>query len=409
MRRRFGRIRVRTGTAIAVCLGILIGLSGCWDQKEMNQLAIINMLGIDKHPDDPTLEYYYQTINPSGFGSKQGGGTISPVYTYKVVGKVPHASSTYEVSDILPRQVFPEHLQAIVLSETFARNPKRMTVLLNSYELQMNRRANVDLVITNSPMSSVMNTYVPFEKIPGKSLTQIIDIQAKGSARAVQRSRFKDLIEHTASTKATVINAIRVYDPKTDRTTKNLEKIDAYRQSFVLDGGAVFVKDRMVGKMSINDIKWYAFLTGNADAFLQPLAPEGYSIEVEAGHVKVKKSFKLANGAPALDFHITAELRMRSNNLPRQMGKDTLHLIEKAFNETAEKEAVAFINMAAAKRWDVLGLQDQIAYKRAAAWKKALAKDPALWTKTRYEVKVQSNLVTGGMLTKPYLLHYKEE
>ncbi|WP_188175695.1 Ger(x)C family spore germination protein [Paenibacillus sedimenti] len=393
--------------AIVILIGIPIPLSGCWDQREINQLAIINMLGVNKIPGQPTLELYYQSINPSGVAAKQGGGPSSPVYTYKVTGSSAHASFTYEVSDILPRQLFPDHYQAIIISETFARYG--ISRLLNSYELQSNRRANVELVVTDSPMNKVMNTYIPFEKIPGKSLTSIINIQSKTSARAVKNSRFKDLIEKVDSSKATVVNFIRLNANKSDNTTKNLEKIDAYQRSFVLNGGAVFLRDRMVGKISINDITWYSYLTENAESFLQHLTIDRFPMEVEVGKSKVKKKLIISDGIPIYTFQITSDLRLRSDNTAEEMRTDKVNRIESAFNAIAEKEAGDFIKRATEKGWDLLGIHDQIAYQRSKEWKTALDKDSELWKKTRFVIHVKAVMSTGGTLMRPYISDIKEE
>lgn len=391
----------------AISMGCPFLLSGCWDQKEINQLAIINMLGIDMTKDKAGVELYYQSINPSGLAVKQGGGGISPVYTYKVAGSSTHASFGYEVSDILPRKLFPDHYQVLVVSDKYAR--EGLSVLLNSYELQISRRANVELVVTDSSMYKVMNTYIPFEKMPGKSLSSIIDTQSKGSSRAIKNSRFKDLIENIESSKATIVNFIRINDVNSDNTTKNFEKIDAYQRSFVLDGGAVFLHDKMIGKIPINEIKWNYFLNGNVESFLQSLTVGGHSVEVEVGKSKVKKSLSISKGIPILSFHITSDLRLRSDNISEETGIDKLHQIETTFNKAAEKEAGEFIEGATRKGWDLLGIKDRISYQEKKEWKLAMQDDTELWKKTRFVIHVKSVLSTGGTLLSPYIWSNKEE
>jgi len=389
---------VRNTIVTVSCIMISFLLSSCWDRKEINELAIINMIGIDKKKNQ--LELYYQSINPAGISAKQGGGDSAPVYTYKVTGSSTHASYGYEVSDILPRQLFPDHYRTLVLSENYARNG--ISILINSYEQQISRRANVEIVVTDSPMNQIMNTFTPLEKIPGKAISSIIEIQSKGSARAIKNSRFKDLIENVESTKATVVNFIRMNKENADNTTKNLEMMDAYARSFILDGGAVFLHDKMIGKISINDIKWFHFLTGNIEFFLQHLTVNGHPVEVEVGKSKVKKSFVISGGIPVLTFQITSDLRIRSDNIPKKTELEKVKQIENAFNKAAEKEALKFIKSATSKGWDLLGLNDRISYQKQKAWKIALQRDPDLWKKTRFVINVESVLSTPGTLFSPY-------
>ncbi|GAB3058249.1 Ger(x)C family spore germination protein [Virgibacillus ainsalahensis] len=56
-----------------LCFLILLFLSGCWDRTEVNDLAIVTAVGLDK-TDDGQIELSVQIINPGALGGSGSGG-----------------------------------------------------------------------------------------------------------------------------------------------------------------------------------------------------------------------------------------------------------------------------------------------------------------------------------------------
>ncbi len=50
-------------------LPLLLFCSACWDMKEINQLAIVNVVGADKDSKTGEVTAYYQVINPTGISN----------------------------------------------------------------------------------------------------------------------------------------------------------------------------------------------------------------------------------------------------------------------------------------------------------------------------------------------------
>src|SRR3954454_186533 len=63
-------------------------LSGCWNQKELTDLAFVMALGIDK-TEDELYHVSFQLVNPGNVSSGQntGGGQGLPIAVYKSTGR----------------------------------------------------------------------------------------------------------------------------------------------------------------------------------------------------------------------------------------------------------------------------------------------------------------------------------
>jgi len=135
-------------------------LTACWDKSEMNELALVSMVGVDSDPDSGIKTVYYQIINPSSGTSARGttGGEQAPVYTYEISG-----SSFGEIKSaiykILPRKLFIAHSKVLLVSLRSAR--EGVHGIVNFIEMQPNGRSSVPMLIIDGPISRVMKTFTP--------------------------------------------------------------------------------------------------------------------------------------------------------------------------------------------------------------------------------------------------------
>ncbi len=100
-------------------------LSGCWDQKELNDIVLVDGVGIDKAKDgkvEVTISMVIpqaQSASEAGGGAKGAGGTQLVGVRYATGVTV--AKALEQLQTKIPRKIFFGHLQAIVISEKIAK------------------------------------------------------------------------------------------------------------------------------------------------------------------------------------------------------------------------------------------------------------------------------------------------
>jgi len=102
-----------------LALGLLLTLSGCWDQDEVNHVGFIISAGLDAEKND-TVRLTIQVFipNPTGGGPGEGGGE-GRVFTYTGSGvSVPEAMTSLQVR--LPRTLSWDHAKLIIVGESLA-------------------------------------------------------------------------------------------------------------------------------------------------------------------------------------------------------------------------------------------------------------------------------------------------
>ncbi|WP_281890333.1 hypothetical protein [Paenibacillus sp. YYML68] len=101
-----------------LCLLLAIPLTGCWNRKELNDLAIAGGLAIDQ-ADASQYKVTVQVVDPSEVASRKGGGGRSPVLTFEAT-----APSVFEAIRKLttssPRKIYLSHLRIVVLGQQLA-------------------------------------------------------------------------------------------------------------------------------------------------------------------------------------------------------------------------------------------------------------------------------------------------
>lgn len=104
---------------LTVLSTLLLSLTGCWSNNELNRLALVAAIGIDKKDDKFLLSV--QIINPGVVAPKMGGGgAYAPVSMFKETGTTV-MEGFRRVTRKMPRQIYFAHLRFLIISEEVAR------------------------------------------------------------------------------------------------------------------------------------------------------------------------------------------------------------------------------------------------------------------------------------------------
>lgn len=333
---------------------ILLFCSGCWDMKEINQLAIVNIAAADKDPKTGMITAYYQIINPSGVSTKSGGASGGAVYTYKLKE---YSSGRFaeQTRSVMPRLFYTPHVQLYIISERYAR--QGLLDLINFLERDPERRTNVNIVVTDSPLSTVMNSYTFLERVPGRFVKSMFDLHARNFHQNIMPTRFRDLAKAINYHQPTIIPILHYKSEHPASKTDRLENINASKEAMSFEDGAVFINARMVGRIDMETKKYFYILNGNLRKFSESIEVNGENTDVEVQDVEINRDFDRSSSR--LTIQIRAELRIVNSNQPKPMTADNLHEVESAFNRTLKEKAKSLDQLGKDKDWDLLGIQDE--------------------------------------------------
>ncbi|MFD1905513.1 hypothetical protein ACFSQ7_18020 [Paenibacillus rhizoplanae] len=153
--------------AIAV---LVLPLGGCWNSRELNELAIVSGIGMDLVPETDEYRVTFQLVNPSSTSTSNSPGSGKPAIVVVSATDKTMFGALRRASKHVTRQLFA-HTQLIVLGEPLARDGINdiFDIFERSHELRLNSEV---LVARGSDAASVLKLLTPVESLPALGLVK---------------------------------------------------------------------------------------------------------------------------------------------------------------------------------------------------------------------------------------------
>ena len=215
-----------------VILPVIFGLllSGCWDKKELNEVALVIGVGLDK-VEGENYKITAQVIKPSS-GQDKAGGSELPTWSISATGKTV-MSAIRNMNESSPRRLYWAHLQIIILGEDLAK--EGLSPIITWFERDRDSRAGSFIVVTNGLAEDLLNQKIELGNVPAKSMAELLKASTIRQINA-RELKLRDIM--------TVLSTPGV-DPVLD--VINPREVRGKVETYELDGVAVFNQDKLMG------------------------------------------------------------------------------------------------------------------------------------------------------------------
>ncbi|MGE7624948.1 Ger(x)C family spore germination protein [Viridibacillus sp. NPDC096237] len=391
-------------TIIIFLLSFTLLLNGCWSKRELNELAIVVALGIDKIDDE--FEVSMQIVNPGEISSKQTSGKRSPVVTYHAKGK-----SVFEalrrMTTLTPRKPYMSHLQMLVIGKELAADGiiQSLDLLARDHEI---RNDFYIVVADQSTANEVLNVLTPIEKVPANKMKNSNEGSQKSWATTSTIQLDKLINNLISDGKSTVLSTIEIVgDTKLGIDQTNVERI---KTPVLLEytGLSVFKEDKLVGKLNEEESQGYNYLKDELKSTIEIMScPKGGNLSTEIIKSKTKVKGKIINGSPSIDVTINVDQNIGEVECDIDLSKiKTIHMINKSTSKLIKEKIKKTLDSIQKKyRADVVGFGDAIHRADPKEWKKIKGNWESLFPELKVNVKVKVN--TRGLGTVQNSLLYK--
>ncbi|WP_272038538.1 Ger(x)C family spore germination protein [Paenibacillus sp. JJ-100] len=377
--------------ALILCTSLL---SGCWDREEINDIAFVIGIAVDKEEDNYRASLQIALPGQSGStGSEGGGGGTSGDKSWFLLSNT--ARTLRETSlagqKSLSRRIYYAHRRTILIGEELAREGvASMLDLLTRYPLN---RLSALPVVTRGDAYKVIDTDAPIEKFPSEMVRELCFLHMR-KPRSLKI--FVDSILSEGIDPFLPIASVSDSIPKDWKDSKTNIK---------LDGLAIFKKDKLVGLMDKEPADALILAMGEANApEVMIKAPRGKGdIFIKLNENNASLQPRIENGKVSVDIELYAkgvvvdnesnygDLReeeiVRINNDIRQKIKadieEGVHLIQKKFKA------------------DILGMGRSIHQQLPKEWKKIKDRWDVLYPDVKVEVVPHVLIENVGVFNKP--------
>lgn len=403
---------MRRWAAALLALAILVATTtGCWNRRELNDLAITVALGIDRIGDE--FQVSAQLVNPGEIAARKGSTSKgAPVVTYSKTGGTVF-EALRKMTTESPRKLYLSHLRMLIISESLAKEgiAKLLDVLSRAHEL----RTDFFIVIARgSSAKEMLEIYtVPQEIIPANHMFKTIDTSSALWAASGKKTIDELISDMISKGKEPVLTGIGIAGDRNIQETNTEENVRHIVPLSTLHVAslAVFKNDKLIGWLNEEESKAYNYVLGKVKGTAGQLAcPEGGKLTFEVIRSRAEVKGKVTDGKPAVDV----EIRLENDVTDVECDIDledvgTIAELERA----AEKRVKQFIVHTVRKaqtRWhaDIFGFGEAIHRAAPKQWKTLQHEWDAAFSGLPVTVKVDVKIRRLGTVSDPFMKSMKE-
>ncbi|MEK4079905.1 Ger(x)C family spore germination protein [Solibacillus sp. FSL K6-1126] len=383
-------------------------LTGCWDKRELNELAITLALGIDKVEGEDEYEVTAQVVVPSAVSMKDGtGGATVTLFTE-------NGETVYEalrrMTKVSPRKIYPGHLQMLIIGEELAKEGigESLDLLARDWEL----RPDFYVVVAKDVTArEILNVTTDLESIPASKMFAGLKVSEKAWAGTTGVTLDELIVNLISDGKEAVLTGIQLTGNKQiGSTQQNIESISKPAQ-IQYDNLAVFKEDRLMGWLTEQDSRGYSGITNTVKSTVTSIScpNEGKStIEVTNFHSKVEGN--IVHGKPEVNIHTKAEGKVGEVRCKIDLkNPETIQELEKNY----EKEATRIINetidvLQEEYQSDIFGFGEAIHRANPEEWNKIKENWDEEFSDLTVNVKVDMKIRLTGTVNSSFLEKLKD-
>ncbi|GGG62372.1 Ger(x)C family spore germination protein [Paenibacillus radicis (ex Gao et al. 2016)] len=377
----------RTGlclTMVMACISML--LTGCWDRREINDVAFVLGSALDI-TDNGDFEVSVLIPLPGNMGGAVGGGGGGSQKPFTI--KTTRGKTIKEAIDILqkslPRWLYFGHRRVLVISDRLAQTVG-LSPIVDAITRMPENRLTAFVAISKGSALDVLNADVRLERFSAESIREVL--QSDSSIRV----SLKDV---TSSIVAVGEDAMLPYLQKKQTNLKGQEAEDIDVIGFALTHNGIMkaaAKDD-----ASNGIR---LLSNQFRPYRETIVDGNHAITIAVNTCKLKVKSVMIDGIARFDIQSDIQFSINEdsdlNRNYNDIGQRT-H-IEKLFEQKAENDIKKAIAMMQKSNSDVIGFGRYLNRAYPGKWKNEWKSQwETVFPKCDFTVKVDADLFRIGM------------
>lgn len=232
---------------ILIIIILLFSLCGCYNYRELNEIAIVSAIGIDKTDDGYKMAVQIMNTKKEGQDTNSSGSQPKFI-VYTAEGKTIQGILRDFVLES-PRRLYATHLQLLVISEDLAKDG--ISDILDWFARDSESRKQFYVLVSeNNQTEDILNTLTSLETLNSKKITSNIDTDTRFLGVAEQTTFENVLATYLNDKQELVLPSIRLEgNSDTGEKNSNIEQSSPKTQIF-LSPLAVFKDDKMLGYLT---------------------------------------------------------------------------------------------------------------------------------------------------------------
>lgn len=380
---------VRKIVAVLIFIIIMLSSTACWNRRELDALAVVMGVGIDKAQEQEKVLLTAQIIKPAEISTPGGGGGSGEKAYLNITNTGETVFQTLRrFTHVVNRRMYFSHNEVIIFGNEVAR--EGIQAHLDLFFRDPEPRLTSWVVVAKGQAGEVLETKAELEKIPALNLAQVLE--ARAAASEVCTVNLNDMAQRLMSkTTAPVAPLVEVFGAGKEKEAR-------------LAGTAVFKKDQLVGYLSLSEgrgLLWVINEVKSGIIVVKGLdGEEKVSLEILRANSKIMLGIK--DGIP----YFTVKIREEANLGEQSNSEDLTKLsawaaLEQNQAAVIHEEIKSAVQKAQELNADIFGLGEMVERKYPDLWKELEPHWDEIFPTLEVNIEVEAKLRRSGMTTKP--------
>ncbi|MFD1177038.1 Ger(x)C family spore germination protein [Paenibacillus puldeungensis] len=384
-------ILARTWGILLLSILLLLLLGGCWDRKELNELALVSALSLDK-AENNQIQATVQLVLPQSQTGSMGGGNPEGGMS----GRTSTQSETgVDVTDALsklqgkiPRRMFWGQCKIFIFNEAVAREgiQEELDFLLRSPQT----RERAYMFVSKGSAAKVLELMPSIERTSADVLRRVSDLKI---GMRVNMKQFSGML--MGESQAAILPL--VYIVPQSLSSEQVKEIPN------ILGSVLFKKDRMVGEISEKTTRGVMWIRNEIGEYT-------IVFDTEEGRVSlrpIKSQAKLIPEIKGEDWMMTIKVKSEgdieeNNTLLNPLNPKYLAVMNKGFEKDVKERIELAINEVQRKqKVDVLDFAKAFHRKYPRQWEKMKERWAEQFPKVRVNIEVHASINRPGLTSSP--------
>ncbi|NLI91422.1 MAG: Ger(x)C family spore germination protein [Peptococcaceae bacterium] len=370
---------------------LLANSSGCVNRREVDKLGLLGVIAVD-HVDNQTVV----TMEVTKPRRLTGGGTAAkePYVIVQTRGDS-FFDAVRNATNKFDRKIFLSTCRIFIISETTAK--KGIAEILDLWcRDHEGRESDYILIAKDTEASGILGISGGVDDVPSQYLTDLIRANSASSKSVAKR--IYDFIEEYYSDGIQPTLGVAQIEKK----AKPVEKKNS---ETLLEGTAVFKKDKMVGYLDGLETRALNFIKGKVKSgiIVTPSTEENKYDSVEIIKAKSKMDVSIQDKSPLLHVIITVNGMLGEDQSSEDISDlMVMKQLEKSAEEVVKKQVQNVIEKAQKEYGlDIFGFGLVVHRKYPDQWKKMKDNWDGTFSESNIQVEVKVNISRTGLFRLP--------
>lgn len=365
-----------------------ISLTGCRDNYEIEQLAVVLGLGFDLSKNGLTVTLQILKNQATDDNSK--------VNIYSATASDAD-NAIYKIRSSVGRKFIYSHINCIIVSENVA--VKSIAPLLDVTMRFNEIRPSVPLLVTKGKASDILSMKSKEDPISSFSIVKSLEVQKKlGFTAFSSNLDFAESIHNVPYiTSISTIDIDRNYFQNSD-AKGNKSSV------YTFPGNAIFRKDKLIGYMSSNEVRGLSWTRGTVQwGNIQIKTADNKTLNCDIKKSSCNRTVSFENGNYKFKILVKADTTIRdmAGNTDPNKNPNSLILLRQRQNEAIKSEIELAIKAAQKSlKADVFDFGSLVYRTYPQQWKKSKDNWDKIFPNVDIEVIVDSNIIQTGTISK---------